>query len=539
MRKEDFPISDGVLDKWIASNKRIFKTAEKKNTGTDIPGYIYINLSMVRLQTAWIMPKILFALGMASKTGVGVIAVTWRPCDGLKKLLDSYGIRMISLEEICRKDVPAFLSAGFKTMGLMLRGGNGQSLKKMKFKGIPAGRAMYEDILRTSDLSTIKSVFNVTCIKKIFHLTWMMYSLDHYLTKHSPFFCVSDDLAYHEGMQLALFSQHGAGISNVSNTGMGKVEFDDKGRTVRWHYMNYLYCHEHIGEVGDEGIEAAEKYLEDRFQGKNGRNIDKGAFKGKTVWNREDGIRELGLDPEKKNIVIMAHTFTDAVFNYGDTYFRDYYDWTEQTLRIAGEVEDVNWILKPHPTRKAYHESKDSIEDMYKKYRKDNIFFLSDEVSAESIKNIADAVVTIGGNAGAEFACFGIPAVIVGTPYYKGFGYTLEPGSFSAYENCLKKMSKIKSLDTEQTVTARKVFYLQNILKKERAADDFTDEFARLLQGEYKKMLDEMAVEYFEKNDGTEKYNDAITISAVTYLEQHDYKETEYYISGMKYGDLK
>ena len=532
MKNEDFPISAEVLDKWIESNRAYIKPLKGRDSGKNI----YINLSMVRLQTAWIMPKILFALGMAERTGARVTAVTWRPNEDFKRLLASYGIKLVSLDDICRKDIRALFSAGLKTLGLLLRGGTADLLKKMQYGNIPAGRAIYEDILRTSDISTIKSLYKFTCLKKIFHLMWMMYSLDHYLAKYPPVFCVSDDLAYHEGMQLALFHEHGSDIRNVSNVEMGKVEFDDRLRTVRWHYMDYLYGHEHLNDVDDETASVSvDRFLEDRFQGRNGRNIDKGAFKGKTVWNREDGIRELGLDPEKKNIVIMAHTFTDAVFNYGDTYFRDYYDWTEQTLRIAGGVEDVNWILKPHPTRKAYHESKDSIENMFKKYRKDNMFFLSDEVSAESIKNIADAVVTIGGNAGAEFACFGIPAVIVGTPHYKGFGYTLEPASFSAYESCLKKMSKIKSLNNEQILTAKKVFYLQNILKKELTADGFSDEFALLLQGKYRKMLDDMAIEYFEKNDGTMKYNDEITIMATDYLLRHDYRETEYYMSGRDY----
>ena len=91
-------------------------------------------------------------------------------------------------------------------------------------------------------------------------------------------------------------------------------------------------------------------------------------FTGKKVFTREELQKKLGLDDKKKNVVIMAHTFTDAVFNYGNYYYRDYYDWTEKTLKIASKVKDVNWILKPHPTRAAYNESKDSIENMFKKY---------------------------------------------------------------------------------------------------------------------------------------------------------------------------
>ena len=71
---------------------------------------------------------------------------------------------------------------------------------------------------------------------------------------------------------------------------------------------------------------------------------------------------------------------------------------------------------------------------------------------------------TIGGNAGAEFACEEIPAVIVGKPYYSGFGYTVEPKSREEYEECLKKIHEVERLDNEQIRTAKKVFYIKQCL---------------------------------------------------------------------------
>ena len=109
-------------------------------------------------------------------------------------------------------------------------------------------------------------------------------------------------------------------------------------------------------------------------------------------------------------------------------------------------------------------------------------------------------MITIGGNAGAEFACLGVPAIITGNPYYKGFGFTLEPRTEKDYIACLKKLPKIKRLNDEQIKNAKKVFYLNtNYMDDTR----FSDEFAKLLQGEYKKMQDEMNVKYFESNKGT------------------------------------
>lgn len=114
--------------------------------------------------------------------------------------------------------------------------------------------------------------------------------------------------------------------------------------------------------MGDEVLSETNQLIKDCFSGKSGRDIDQGDFKDKTIIDRKEAEKRLGLLDGKKNIVIMAHTFTDAIYNYGTICYRDYYDWIESTLKIAEEVEQVNWILKPHPTRKAYHESKDSIE---------------------------------------------------------------------------------------------------------------------------------------------------------------------------------
>lgn len=525
MKQEDFPIGQKTLKRWIEINKKNVKKLEVKNDR-----YIYINFSMVRLQTAYILPKILFALGMAEVQKAQIIAITWRSNDDLKALLDSYGINHINLESMIKKDGIALAKSLFITLSMFIKGGKGETLKKLNYKDVPVGRCIYEDILRTSELSTIKSINNGTCLKKIIHLLWMFVALDRYLTKRKPLFCVADDLAYHEGMQSALFYRHGSKLSNVSWAGVGRVLFDDQLRTIRWPYLSNCNCHEHIESVDDDSAEKAISYLEERFQGKNGRNIDRGAFAGKKVWDRKEGVKQLGLDASKKNVVIMAHTFTDAIYNYGDTFFRDYYDWTEKTLDIAEEIESVNWILKPHPTRKAYHEEKDSIEAMYERHKKKNIFFLSDEVSSESIKNIADAVITIGGNAGAEYACYGIPAVIVGTPYYKGFGYTLEPQNLSEYVNCLHGMSKITRLNDEQIMTARKVFYLQNCSNKKKKV--FEDELTRIVKDGYQKMLDKMALEFFDKNEGTQKYNDKLTEDVLNYIENIDYRTVDYYDAG-------
>ncbi|MBR6848864.1 MAG: CDP-glycerol glycerophosphotransferase family protein [Lachnospiraceae bacterium] len=529
MAQEDFPIRKEAVEHFAEVNRRQWskdaaKTEEK---------YVFVNLSMVRMQMAWVVPKLLYAKGVADTLGAKVIVITWREQPLMDEVCDSYGFTHYCIEKEDKKNLRFFAKALTKVLFFMLRDGTGSGLQKMKINEFNAGRAIYEDILRTSELSTIRSARNKICIKKATHILWMFYTLQAYCKKHPPVFALADDAAYHEALISSLFRSCGAKVINSNQEQEMVLGFDDNGNPNRMHLMMQKKYREMIDDLGDKEVERAEQILEERFRGKNGRDIDRGAFKDKRVLTREEAVEELHLDPKKKNVVIMAHTFTDAVYNYGDLFYRDYYDWTENTLALAAKNDKVNWILKPHPTRSAYHESQDSIEDMFARYKKDNMFFLSDEFSAESIKNLADVLITIGSNAGGEFSVVGIPTVIVGKPFYGNLGFTIEPATKKGYEDCLMNIQDVKPLSEEQIRTAKKAFYLRNHYGPAILGTKYDDEFGSLVNEQYNHMGNKMALAYFESNRGTEKYNTQITENITEYMEQHDMKTCKYYTQGV------
>lgn len=529
-REEQLPLSEELVKRFIEINKKQWPKVRHTEQ------YIFVNFSMVRMQIGWILPKLLYAKGIEMSAKVRPIVLTWKENSLLTELIESFGMKHFSLDNMNRSDYLSALKAGMKTAGFMIFDGSGEGLKKVRASGILAGKSLYEDMIRTSSLSTIKSARNKICVKKMFHILWTAYMVDRLCKIYQPAFLVCDDIAYHENLFIKIFRKYGARIYNTSPVGEEKIIFEKDGEIRRRGVQSGIFIHRHINDAGESSVLWTEQFLKEHYEGKNGRNIDKGAFVGKKVLSRETVSRELGLDPNKKNVIIMAHTFTDAVFNYGDLYFRDYYDWTEQTLKLAGENTAVNWILKPHPTRKAYNESKDSIEDMYERYKRPNIFFLPDDVSAESIRNIADVLVTIGGNAGAEFACEGVPSVIVGKPFYSGFGFTVEPETREEYEKCLKNIQQVERLDSEQIKTAKKVFCLNHNDSMKMETSKYTDEFAVLINRSYNQMQEEIAIQYFKGNDGTKSYNDALLKQVIDYFETHEMKECEYYQRGFLRG---
>ena len=518
---ESFPISEEVVKKFIEYNKS--QWPEIKPSGK----YIIINLSMVRMQVAWVIPKLLYAKALQEKTGATPIALTWRPNPLLTEFFESFGIMHISLDELCKKSKGGFVRAAAKTLAFTAMHNSGEAVKNYKILNINVGRNLYEDILRTSALSTIHSCKNKIVAKKLFHITWAMYALNKFIKTHPVEIAVMDDFAYHEGAFIKLFRENGAKVLACSNANHETLQYDDNGEILTRKAISNEKYKEEIKTISDDKIAEADKLIADRFSGANGREIDRGAFAGKNVLTKDELAAKLGLELGKKTVIIMAHTFTDAVFNYGTYYFRDYYDWTEQTLKIAREVTNVNWVLKPHPTRHAYNESADSIEDMFARYKSDNLFFLDDSVSTESIKELADLLITIGGNAGAEFACFGIPAIIVGKPWYAGFGITIEPKSYKEYKALLQNANTIEKLSDDKIAIAKKLFYLRN--SKDKNSKKYDEDYYNLLNGEYSSMIKNMAIEYFKGNYGTKNYNIVTLQKYIELASKKNARESIYY----------
>ena len=534
MQEESFPLKEDVLGSFIEENAKVWNLDTKQNSCKDINKnkYVYINLSMVRMQMAWVVPKLIAAKGIEEQDGSIPVVLTWNENKSVSRLLDSFKIKHIALNNICYRNPIIVFRAFVKAIMLLRKKADIGNLLSEKIGAYNIGTDIYEDILRTSSLSTAKSCKNTVVLKKYIHIMCTIYALQNIVEKMPPSYALMDDHAYHEGAFIKLFRMNGARVYGYSNFSYHEILFDENNNVYRRPYMNHIKVKSKIQDSMPDILEKADRFLEERFAGKNGRSIDRQAFAGKVCLDRDETIARLGLDHDKKNVVIMAHTFTDAIYNYGYYYFRDYYDWLEQTLEIAKNVSTVNWILKPHPTRHAYNEDTDSIEDMFARHKNENMYYMDDDISAETLKNVADVIITIGGNAGAEFACVGVPSVIVGKPYYRDFGYTIEPKSYDEYRECLEHIDRVERLDENQIAVAKKVFYTFNNMPREEFLDGAEYEFATELNEKYREMMNELSVQYFANNDGTESYNSSILAWITQYIKEHDVRRISYYVEG-------
>ena len=153
----------------------------------------------------------------------------------------------------------------------------------------------------------------------------------------------------------------------------------------------------------------------------------------------------------------MAHVFKDSPHSSSMMLHLDYYSWLFDTIKVASQSKNIDWIVKPHPASSLYNETGD-VEDMINIINSSNIHLCYEDFNTKSIKYCADAIVTVYGTAGLEFACLGIPVLLAGRSFYAGHGFTIEPQTLSDYHKILLSMNKIKRLTENKINSALEVY---------------------------------------------------------------------------------
>lgn len=510
----NFYVDSEVFDNFIHWNIEQWNKKEIKNQG-----YCFINFIMINKELSKMIPKILYAKAIEEEQKVSPIILDWGTNQKLEKLYQSFGVKSINIRKNMARNFNGIIKSLFITMKCRVKKISGEELQKLSLNGVVIGKSIYSDALRSSSLSTIRKVDNMICCKKIFSLVLFADTISKIVNKYEPKVCISDDWAYNEGIVLEYMNQKKAFITQI-NLRRENILTIESGKYVK-HRNSEM--HEQIKNFLEKSVaieqEVVDGYLESRFKGKNSSFRDKVAFEGKTTITREEWNQQMGLDPKKKNVIIMCHTFSDAVFNSEYTAFRDYYDWAEQTIKTIAKMDHVNWIVKPHPARADYNEAVDSFEDMFKRYETENIHLFPDNISTASLKDVADVLVTVCGTAGTEFPCFGIPVISCGKAFYTGFGYTNTPSTMEEYIQMLSDVDKLEPLDNEQIMMARKVLYAYI-----KCFDTELDEWDGMLYKKLHELED-------EKIDLTQ-YNSEVLEEIILLSKRNSWKNSEYYKRG-------
>lgn len=466
--------------------------------------------------------KYLTARELAKKYNYEIVVVSNKKDANRECITDAYGFGQYVLQ---KGNIFALAKTLCGVIVFLLKN-TPSKLPEAEYRGVLIGDLIYDSvIMQSKDSFTIHNLFNKKMIFECARAILMVHEIETIFKKYNVEMLIAQDLVYHDAIYSRYANAKGA-KTIVLTTGRPSFVFEPGGQASAMNYDRIYAANieKEIAKLSDNWLQGVEERLAALLKGDGDWNTAL-AYKDKVILPREKVLKEMGIENNKKNVVIMAHCFSDAPHRNMPMLYQDYYVWLEETLKITQENNQVNWILKPHPSREHYGES-GSVEELFEKYKHDNLYLMPDKFSTVVIKEIADVIVTVNGSAGMELSCLGIPCVNAGTPYYAYFNYTHIPQSKEEYYKLLKNAEKIEKLNEEQIITAKKVFgsFYKIILNKE-------DEFAQksyMIHQKYVKNgdVDEANADFLELLEETMESGSLESIYDIQFI--NDYMKKNY-----------
>jgi len=168
---------------------------------------------------------------------------------------------------------------------------------------------------------------------------------------------------------------------------------------------------------------------------------------------------DLGLDPTRKVAALFAHVLWDAALFYGRDVYPDPGRWFAETLKLAAESPDVQWLVKLHPALywKLQHDGvrrepaelgliADTLGELPPHMQ---LLRPDDDVDNTDLFQLIDAGVTIRGTIGLELPRLGIPVLTAGTGDYSGRGFTVDAETIPEYERNVRSIAELGRLDDD------------------------------------------------------------------------------------------
>jgi len=217
-----------------------------------------------------------------------------------------------------------------------------------------------------------------------------------------------------------------------------------------------------LARIPDDGPwrTALADYMQRRIAGRvDNHDVVRAFSRGKIAFGHAALERAYALTSARPLVVLMAHVFADAPHAFAGMLFRDYYDWFTQSLALLRSNEEINLLVKEHPSAPSYGE-RGFLRRVMSGQGCEHLL-LREDVHTDTVLRCADYVVTCGGTIGIEFAVFGKSAVLGARPPYAGLGFTIEPSSLEEYRAMLSSsIQRLPPLSPQETLTAKKVAFL-------------------------------------------------------------------------------
>ena len=198
---------------------------------------------------------------------------------------------------------------------------------------------------------------------------------------------------------------------------------------------------------------------------------------GKKLLSQSNLLKELKLDNSKKTAIIFPHIFWDGTFFFGQDLFKNYIDWYKETLKAAKENQNLNWIIKSHPSnliknnRDKISNNKEEpelkiIKELFNEIP-DNFTYLSSssKINTFQLFEFLDFCFTIRGTVGIEAALKNKIVITAGTGRYDDRGFTYNFKDKQDYYEFINNLHNFKHTKKDVVKNAEKFAYIAFICK--------------------------------------------------------------------------
>lgn len=515
------------INTFCNKNKKFWRDEDKAHANN-----IYIAYTLHGM-LEMLYEAMLFAKGMSCVLNYNFVVLTSKREMLLKKICKSFYTGFLILDKF---SVKIYMRTLIETFKMRRRIFSGDDLLKYRYKNILIGPSTYDTVLLRTGRCTYEGEKNFKSFRVFFESILLVERLTNIFSQNPPTVCIVMEEAYEAEIYRRVVKSYGGNIVWIGQ--MFKKYVDQNGKVTTF-YDNALIreISEKLDEVQREGIYVTEvdRQLLNYYQNGNtadmkGRVLSGAAVKDKVTKTKEEIVKELHLDPNRKNVIVFSHCMTDGPHACYGLLYQDYFVWLKRTLDIACNVKTVNWIVKFHPDRfKRGGQERIDTQKIVEKFNSvDNIYFFPDNYSLLSAQALADVVITARGKVGEEMSCYGIPVITAGRPCYSVWGYTYSFDEMEEYEKCLLNVEKIERLNADKIDVAKRVFYAHSISSYEIMDDNIGQEINQSIQERKKGIISSRVVNanFFEKMTSADMLN--------VMKESHIYKAGNDYAKEMK-----
>lgn len=451
---------DGTIAEFVKANSKYWTAGANGRRGILVEGHLSQYGPNYLLRTA------VAAKAIQEKTGLNIEVVfnglshQWAVA---KKIYESFHIRnFIYLgRHYLLSNVWRHVCSIIVALSIWPKLRSPRDILAIEYDGIRMGDLIYDDILKWTGRKTIERVdLDVVMAIASSHYFYLQYralfrqrQYEYYVSTHTQ------------------YSEYGILCRVALSQGVKVIETTDiqmsfYANITRDHLPTY---HDGIRssilrELESPNVdlkslrEGAKTSLSRRLSSQvNQIDVEK-AYRGKT-YRRAELEHALKLETGGKIAFVLAHIFADAPHLSSSMLHADYYQWLASTLAICAKAQKVHWVVKPHPSVSIYGEE-GVVEKMVRELGAHNVSICPADLNTRSLSECADALVTVHGTAGLEYSCLGIPVVLAGSPFYAGFGFTIQPASVAEYESTLLALDGVTALPQDKIDRALEIYAL-------------------------------------------------------------------------------